>query len=78
MNNQDVKSVLWENNKLYILDQTKLPVDIEIEEQTSVEQVWESIKKIKSSWSPRYWCCGCIWTSNRNAGLHKCFRRDFS
>ncbi len=52
MNNRDVKSVLWENNKLYILDQTKLPVDIEIEEQTSVEQVWDSIKKLKVRGAP--------------------------
>jgi len=44
--------VLWENNKLYILDQTKLPVDIEIEEQMSVEQVWDSIKKLKVRGAP--------------------------
>jgi len=52
MDNRNVKSVLWENNRLYILDQTKLPVDVEMEEQTTVEQVWDSIKKLKVRGAP--------------------------
>lgn len=46
------KSIVWENNKLYLLDQTQLPVDVVVEEQTSVEQVWESIKQLKVRGAP--------------------------
>lgn len=35
-----------------LLDQTRLPVEVEVEEQTSVEQVWDSIKKLKVRGAP--------------------------
>ncbi len=47
-----VKSILWENNRLIFLDQTKLPVETIFEEQKSVEQVWDSIKKLKVRGAP--------------------------
>lgn len=47
-----VKSIEWVDNKLYLLDQTRLPVDVEVEEQTSAEQVWDSIKLLKVRGAP--------------------------
>lgn len=47
-----VKSIEWIDNKLYLLDQTRLPVEVEVEEQVSVEQVWDSIKQLKVRGAP--------------------------
>ena len=47
-----VKSVEFRDGKFLILDQTKLPVEVVVEEQTSVEQVWDSIKKLKVRGAP--------------------------
>ena len=47
-----VKSIVWENETLYLLDQTQLPVDVVVEEQRSVEQVWDSIKQLKVRGAP--------------------------
>ncbi|MDA3951717.1 MAG: S-methyl-5-thioribose-1-phosphate isomerase [Spirochaeta sp.] len=47
-----VKSIEWTDGKLSLLDQTQLPVDVTVEEQTSVEQVWDSIKKLKVRGAP--------------------------
>lgn len=52
MNPKDVKSITWDGEKLFLLDQTVLPVDVVVEEQTSVEQVWDSIKKLKVRGAP--------------------------
>jgi methylthioribose-1-phosphate isomerase len=35
-----VKSITWDHGGLFLVDQTKLPVEVVAEEQTSVEQVW--------------------------------------
>ena len=42
----------WRDDRLYILDQTKLPVEVIREEQTSAEQVRESIKRLKVRGAP--------------------------
>ncbi len=47
-----VKSVEWKDDRLLLLDQTKLPVEVVVEEQTSVEQVWDSIKQLKVRGAP--------------------------
>lgn len=47
-----VKSITWDHQRLILLDQTKLPVEVVTEEQTSVEQVWESIKQLKVRGAP--------------------------
>ncbi|TVR05393.1 MAG: S-methyl-5-thioribose-1-phosphate isomerase [Spirochaetaceae bacterium] len=52
MDKQTVKSVAWENGTLYLLDQTQLPTDVVVEEQQSVKQVWDSIKKLKVRGAP--------------------------
>lgn len=52
MNSKDVKSIIWEDGKLFLLDQTRLPGDAVMEEQESVQQVWDSIKKLKVRGAP--------------------------
>ncbi|MFH2113758.1 MAG: S-methyl-5-thioribose-1-phosphate isomerase [Spirochaetota bacterium] len=47
-----VKSVVWEHDSLFLLDQTKLPVEVQIEEQKTIEQVWDSIKQLKVRGAP--------------------------
>lgn len=44
--------ILWENNTLTLLDQTQLPEQVVYEEQHSIEQVWDSIKKLKVRGAP--------------------------
>ncbi len=46
------QTLRWKNNKLYILDQTELPLKVIEEEQNSIEQVWHSIKKLKVRGAP--------------------------
>jgi len=50
--NAEILSLYWDNDRLYFLDQTLLPVDVVREEQTSIEQVWDSIKKLKVRGAP--------------------------
>ena len=52
MEDNQVKSIVWENDKLLLLDQTRLPVEVVVEEQRSVEQVWDSIKQLKVRGAP--------------------------
>ena len=47
-----VKTLSWENGVLTLLDQTKLPVEVVNEPQESIEQVWDSIKKLKVRGAP--------------------------
>lgn len=44
--------IQWDNGQLYLLDQTQLPLTTIVEQQTSVEQVWESIKRLKVRGAP--------------------------
>lgn len=52
MMSRQAKSVEWIDDKFLILDQTKLPLEVVVEEQQSVEQVWDSIKKLKVRGAP--------------------------
>ena len=47
-----IRSVIWREEKLFLLDQTKLPEKLEYEEQQNSEQVWDSIKKLKVRGAP--------------------------
>jgi methylthioribose-1-phosphate isomerase len=38
------QTLRWSAGELYLLDQTKLPLEVVEEKQESVEQVWHSIK----------------------------------
>ncbi len=48
----ELRSVSWEDGRLFFLDQTRLPVDVVREEQKSAEQVWDSIKMLKVRGAP--------------------------
>ncbi len=51
-NTETIKSIEWRSGALFLLDQTKLPLSVEVEEQTSVEQVWDSIRQLKVRGAP--------------------------
>ena len=42
----------WRDDTLYLLDQTRLPLEIVVERQASVRQVWESIRALKVRGAP--------------------------
>lgn len=44
--------IRWENGTLSLLDQTRLPLETVVEQQETVEQVWESIKRLKVRGAP--------------------------
>ncbi len=46
------KSIEWRDGKLLLLDQTQLPESVVVEEQHTVEQVWDSIKQLKVRGAP--------------------------
>ena len=46
------KTLTWEDGVLTLLDQTLLPVEVKVEKQESIEQVWDSIKKLKVRGAP--------------------------
>ncbi len=45
-------SIEWKDGQLYLLDQTRLPLATVIERQTTIEQVWDSIKRLKVRGAP--------------------------
>ena len=45
-------TIRWNAGELYLLDQTKLPIEVIEEKQESVEQVWDSIKQLKVRGAP--------------------------
>ncbi|HAK47204.1 MAG TPA: S-methyl-5-thioribose-1-phosphate isomerase [Spirochaeta sp.] len=47
-----VQTLSWSDGILTIIDQTRLPVEVVYEEQESIEQVWDSIKKLKVRGAP--------------------------
>ncbi len=57
------KSVTYEQGHLIFLDQTKLPNEVVFEEQTSVEQVWHSIKMLKIRGAPAIGVAGAYGLS---------------
>ncbi|WP_104023597.1 S-methyl-5-thioribose-1-phosphate isomerase [Gemmatirosa kalamazoonensis] len=42
----------WRDDTLYLLDQTRLPLEIVVERQACVEQVWKSIRELKVRGAP--------------------------
>ena len=46
------QTIRWNAGELYLLDQTKLPIEVIEEKQESVEQVWDSIKQLKVRGAP--------------------------
>ena len=46
------QTIRWDSGELYFLDQTKLPLKVVEEKQETVEQVWDSIRKLKVRGAP--------------------------
>ncbi|WP_025900089.1 S-methyl-5-thioribose-1-phosphate isomerase [Sneathiella glossodoripedis] len=46
------KAIRWEDNKLYLLDQTRLPAEVVFEQQKDEKQVWQSIRQLKVRGAP--------------------------
>ncbi|WP_280155932.1 S-methyl-5-thioribose-1-phosphate isomerase [Piscinibacter sp. XHJ-5] len=64
----------WRDDTLYLLDQTRLPLQIVVERQASVEEVWESIRALKVRGAPAIGVAGayglCVaMQGSRNAGV---------
>jgi methylthioribose-1-phosphate isomerase len=51
-NHDFIDSVTWENNRLVILEQTKLPLETCFEELTEPKQVWDAIYHLKVRGAP--------------------------
>ncbi|MEO1094604.1 MAG: S-methyl-5-thioribose-1-phosphate isomerase [Cyanobacteria bacterium J06638_28] len=45
-------SIEWRDGELYLLDQTRLPLETVVEQQYSLEQVWASIQSLKVRGAP--------------------------
>jgi methylthioribose-1-phosphate isomerase len=72
-----VKSIEWIDRKLHLLDQTRLPIEVEMEEQTSVEQVWDSIKKLKVRGAPAIGVAGAYGLAVAMGGKISLDRNSF-
>ena len=46
------RSLRWDDGELFLLDQTRLPLEVVEERQASVDQVWESIRSLKVRGAP--------------------------
>ena len=51
-----VQPIIWKKNKLYIIDQRKLPGKEEIIEIKNIKDVWKSIKELKIRGAPAIGC----------------------
>jgi methylthioribose-1-phosphate isomerase len=51
-NMKEMKTLEWKNDKLVLLDQTKLPNDVIYEEFDKVEDVWDAIRIMKVRGAP--------------------------
>lgn len=52
INRDFIDSVVWKNNRLVLLDQTRLPLETFFEELTELSQVWDAIYKLKVRGAP--------------------------
>lgn len=68
-------TLAWREGELYLLDQTRLPLEIVIERQDSAEQVWHSIQQLKVRGAPAigvvaaYGLCVAMMKPHRNQAL---------
>lgn len=46
------QTLRWEDNTLYLIDQTKLPTEVIEEKQNTLQQVWDAIKMLKVRGAP--------------------------
>lgn len=67
----------WDGEFLYIIDQTKLPTELIVEKQTTIEQAFSSIKELKVRGAPAIGIAGAY---SLLIGIKLCFdmsREDF-
>ena len=72
-----VKSIEWKDDELLLLDQTKLPEDVVVEKQDSIEQVWDSIKQLKVRGAPAIGVAGAYGLVVGMRGAVDSNRQDF-
>ena len=72
-----VKTLSWENGVLTLLDQTKLPVEVINEPQETIEQVWDSIKKLKVRGAPAIGIAGAYGLLYGVKDLQEADTREF-
>ena len=46
------QTLRWNEGEFYLLDQTKLPLEVIEEKQETAEQVWDSIQQLKVRGAP--------------------------
>ncbi len=72
------KPIWFENNKVMILDQTKLPENCVVKEMKTVEQIWQSIKKLEVRGAPAIGLAGAFgvyigmrnWAEKENGNVN--------
>ncbi|POR05401.1 methylthioribose-1-phosphate isomerase [Alkalispirochaeta sphaeroplastigenens] len=74
---EGVKSITWRDERLFFLDQTLLPGEVKIEEQRSVEQVWDAIKQLKVRGAPAIGVAGAYGLVVAMRGKISLDRGDF-
>ena len=75
--NHKFQTIRWEEGELFFLDQTRLPVDVVEEKQETVEQVWDSIKKLKVRGAPAIGIAGAYGLVVAMKPYHKTSRKEF-
>ena len=68
------QTIRWNSGELFLLDQTKLPLEVIEEKQESVEQLWDSIKQLKVRGAPAIGVAGAyglLIAIQEKTGLNK-------
>jgi len=76
----DIRSIVWVNNRIRIIDQTKLPVRLEYLYINDVKLLWQAIKELKVRGAPALGVAaglGCfLGLRHSRAGDYRRFRKD--
>ena len=54
-------TIRWEDQRLFLIDQTLLPLQEAIIEPTTVESVFEAIKMLRVRGGSCHWSCRSLW-----------------
>jgi methylthioribose-1-phosphate isomerase len=52
MEKEHIQSVIWDGERVVLLDQTKLPLEVVYEEISTIKQIWEAIRALKVRGAP--------------------------
>ena len=75
MTNDLYQSIKWENPKLYIIDQTKLPEEESVIELVNAEDVWDAIRQLKVRGAPAIGIAGAY---GFYLGIRECWGSSYS